>query len=87
MKTTIELPDDLLMAARRKALETNATLREVVERALRRELRPENGRDKGARPRRVRFVTGGKGLPPGLDLSSREKMWDWFDRNSYRSPC
>ena len=80
MKTTIELPDDLLMAAKRKALETHATLREVFERALRRDL-TQPGSTTRPKGRKIRWVTSPGGLPPGLDVSDREKMWDWFDKN------
>jgi hypothetical protein len=79
MKTTVELPDDLLLEAKRKALETRTTLREIMERALRRELRMAD--DRPARPRRrSRWVTSPGGLPPGLDLSDRSKMWGWMQK-------
>ncbi len=80
MKTTIELPDDLLIAAKKKAAETRTSLRQIVERALRQELeRREN--PVPPKRRKIRWVTSPGGLPPGLDVSNREKMWDWFDRN------
>jgi len=79
MKTTIELPDDLLLQAKRKALETRTTLRELMERALRQELR-EGVRPPRRRSRRIRWVTSPGGLPPGLDLSDRTKMWEWMER-------
>lgn len=50
MKTTIELPNGLLLEAKRKALETRTTLREIMERALRRELR-QTGNQPPRRPR------------------------------------
>lgn len=78
MKTTVELPEDLLLEAKRKALETRTTLRDILERALRRELRP-SGRPT-RRPRRIRWVTSAGGLPPGLDLSDRSKMWEWMQK-------
>jgi len=35
--------------------------------------------DKKSRSKRkIRWVTGKGGLPPGLDISSRERMWEWF---------
>ena len=80
MKTTVELPDDLLLQAKRKALETKTTLREIMERALRRELMQVGGRPT-RRPRRIRWVTSAGGLPPGLDLSDRSKMWEWLYRS------
>jgi hypothetical protein len=38
MKTTIELPDDLVIAAKRAALEQRTTLRQLVETSLRQTL-------------------------------------------------
>jgi len=78
MKTTIELPDDLFLQAKRKALENRTTLRQIVERALRQELR--GGKTAARRPRRIRWITSPGGLPPGLDLSDRTEMWDWIKR-------
>jgi len=78
MKTTIELPDDLFLQAKRKALENRTTLRQIVERALRQELR--GGKRAARRPRRIRWITSPGGLPPGLDLSDRTEMWDWIKR-------
>ena len=41
MKTTIEIPDDLLFKAKKRAAETRTTIRALVERGLRRELREQ----------------------------------------------
>jgi hypothetical protein len=79
MKITIELPEGLLREAKRKALGTRTTLREILERALRRELQQAGGRP-ARRPRRIRWVTSAGGLPPGLDVSDRSKMWDWMQK-------
>ena len=79
MKTTVELPEDLLLAAKRKALETRTTLRNILERALRQELRQGGGRP-AHRPRQIRWVTSAGGLPPGLDLSDRSQMWGWMQK-------
>lgn len=79
MKTTVELPEDLLLEAKRKALETRTTLRDILERALRRELRPSSSRPTSRRSR-IRWVTSPGGLPPGLDVSDRSKMWEWMQK-------
>lgn len=79
MKTTVELPQGLLLEAKRKALETRTTLREILERALRRELTRVGGQPP-RRPRRIRWVTSAGGLPPELDVSDRSKMWDWMQK-------
>ncbi|MEP6471270.1 MAG: DUF2191 domain-containing protein [Acidobacteriota bacterium] len=76
MKTTVDLPDDLLRGWKKKAAEEGTTLKEMWESLLRSALRPDRS---PRRPRRkIRWVTGKGGLPPGLDISSREQMWEWF---------
>lgn len=78
MKTTIDIPDDLLLAAKRRALESRTTLREIVSRGLRNEL-ADPGRTR-RKPLAFRLVTVRGGLPPGLDLSNREAMHDFLHR-------
>ena len=80
MKTTIDLPDDLLIAAKKKAAECRTTLREVFERGLRRELGELRGRGR-RRVRAIRWVTVQGGLPPGLDVADRAEMHEWLRRN------
>jgi len=77
MKTTLDLPDDLFVAAKQRAAEERTSLRAFVERGLRTQLG-------GGRPTRrrkaVRWVTVDGGLPPGLDLADRGAMYDWLMR-------
>ena len=80
MKTTVELPDDLLIAAKKRAAETRTTVKSILERGLRRELRSRPGRRK-ATPRKVRWVTVGGPLGHDLDLTDREKMHEYLRRN------
>ena len=78
MKTTIELPDDLFVAAKRRAAEDRSTLRAIVERGLRAHLhRPRAGRKRTGRTA-IRWVTVDGGLPPGLDLRDREATHGWL---------
>ena len=81
MKTTVDLPDDLVIAAKKRAAETRSTLRTLIERGLRHELR---GRARAVRGKRraVRWVTVRGGLPPGLDVASRAAMYEWLKRPS-----
>jgi hypothetical protein len=78
MKTTIELPDDVLLAAKRRALESRSSLRELVTRGLRAELARARRPRRGRRP--LRLVTVAGALAPGLDLASREAMHDFLRR-------
>ena len=77
MKTTLELPDELLIEAKKKAAEERRPLRALVEEGLRWVLRKP-----AAQPRKkqVRLITVKGGLPRNLDLASREAMHDWLDR-------
>ena len=78
MKTTIELPDDLFVAAKRRAAEDRSTLRAIVERGLRAQLHPPRAGRKRAGRSAIRWVTVDGGLPSGLDLRDRTKMHDWL---------
>ena len=78
MKTTIELPDDLFVAAKQRAAAERSTLRAIVERGLRAQL----ARPAASRPRRgqraIRWVTVDGGLPPDLEIQDRAAMHDWL---------
>ncbi len=63
MKTTIEIADDLLEKARRQAQKENRTLREVIEDALRRQLKSKPPVERFRLPRRA---FKGKGLQPSI---------------------
>ena len=78
MKTTLELPDELLIEAKKAAAEQRRPLRALVEEGLRMVLRAPQ---KKTPPKSVRLVTVKGGLPRDLDLSSREKMYDWIEKN------
>lgn len=77
MKTTIELPEDLFVAAKKEAAERRVTLKVLVESGLRRELAAGRlaGVGSGKR-RRIRWVTVAGGLPPGVDVADRESMYE-----------
>jgi hypothetical protein len=79
MKTTIELPDDLLIAAKTQAAVLRKPLRRIIEEGLRTALRSRNPRGP-AQPRRIRWTTVAGGLPPGVDLSDRASMTEWMRR-------
>lgn len=84
MKTTIDLPDELLIAAKKMAAENRITLREIFERGLRREILMSRSKGRAKRTRPIRWVTAPGGLPVDLDVADREKMHAWLrkhDRN------
>jgi hypothetical protein len=80
MKTTIDLPDDLLIETKKRAADQRTTIRAIIERALRRELHEKAGDSRTAKPR-IRWVTAPGGVPAGLDLSNRDRMTEWLERN------
>ncbi len=81
MKTTVELRDALLIAAKKQAAQDRTTLKEILERGLRRELsaRRRAPSPRGGRP--IRWVTAKGGLPEGLEVADRARMHDWLRRN------
>jgi hypothetical protein len=78
VKTTVELPDELLIEAKRRAAAERRPLRALFEEGLRMVLRKPDGKP---RKKQVRLVTVKGGLPKDLDLSSRDAMYEWFDKN------
>jgi len=77
MRTTINLPDDLILQAKKAALEADTTLTEVIANALREALL--KGRRK--RPRRkIKLTTYGEGGTfPGVDLDDTSAVLDLMD--------
>jgi hypothetical protein len=78
MKTTFELPDELLIEAKKAAAEQRRPLRSLVEEGLRLVLKAPHRK---AASKRVRLITVKGGLPKELDLSSRQTMYEWLDKN------
>ena len=80
MKTTIDVPDDLLIQAKKRAAELRQPLRKLVAEGLR--LRLAQTKQSRRKPKKLRLVTVAGGLPPGLDLKDRAKMHDWLQDES-----
>jgi len=77
MKTTLDLPDELLIEAKKRAAEQRRPLRALVEEGLRAVLKKPERRQ---RKRPVRLVTAKGGLASDLDVSSREAMYEWLQK-------
>jgi len=73
MKTTIDLPDELLIAAKKRAAELRTTLKALFERGLRREL-ADRQESQPIPETAIRWVTASGGLPEGLDVADREQL-------------
>jgi hypothetical protein len=79
MKTTVDLPDELLIRAKKRAAETRTPLRLLIERGLRRELASSSAHKRARRiPRKIKWVVAAGGLPPGLDVSDRSSLLSWI---------
>ena len=79
MRTTVQLDDQLLRAAKQRAAQTGRTLKAVIEDALREALAR---RDTPAPQSRVRLKTfKGKGVQPGVDLDDTASLLDLMERD------
>ena len=77
MRTTINLPDELILRAKKAALEADTTLTEIIANALREAL--SKRRHKKAR-REFKIITSGRGgLRPGVDLNDTSALLDLMD--------
>jgi hypothetical protein len=80
MKTTVDIPDELLIQAKKRAAETRTPLRTLIARGLRRELAAAGGGARTAGGRvQIRWVTAAGGLPAALDVANREALHAWKD--------
>ena len=79
MRTTIDLPDDLAIAAKKMAAELRIPLRVLVEEGLRARL-SQLKTPESSPQRKIDWVTVDGALPESLDLSDREQMYAWLRR-------
>ncbi len=88
MKTTLDLPDDLLIEAKAVAARRRTTLKEMVTRSLRREIGLEKG--PASLPPESPFVIGELGLPVlkkrGSPLTTEDvrRMMDEADEEDFQ---
>lgn len=76
MRTTVAIDDNLLAAAKTRARQQGATLGELVEAALRRELADREPAAIVPLP----VFTAGTGPRPGVDLRSNRALAELLDR-------
>lgn len=76
MRTTVRLDGELLLQAKRRALETGRTLNAVIEDALRAALQP---RRVAQTPQVELPVSGLGGTLPGVDLDHTAALYDILD--------
>jgi hypothetical protein len=78
MKTTVDIPDALMIRAKKRAAEERRPLRELMAEGLQRVL-GKRGPDSPADKSKIRWVTV-KGGVPAIDVADRERMHDWISR-------
>jgi hypothetical protein len=79
MKTTVDLPDALFVAAKKRAADERRPLRDLVAAGLRAQLQsPARRRSKA---RTIAWVTVKGGLPAGVDVADRDAMHDSLRRS------
>jgi hypothetical protein len=78
MKTTVDLDDDLLRLAKRRAAEAGIPLRVYIEDALRARLVPRPQRSKKFKLD-LPIVAGT--APPTVDIADREALYDLMERD------
>lgn len=76
MRTTVTIHDELLESAKLRARERGLTLGGLIENALRREL---SVRDRPVELTPLPVFKGGKGLRPGVDITSNRALYELLD--------
>ena len=76
MRTTIAIDDNLLQSAKRRARREGLTLGQLIEEALRRELSHRGSASPGPE---IPVFRGGRGVRPGVDLSSNRALLEALD--------
>ena len=79
MRTTIDINDALLLAAKSRAVRERKTLKEVVEQALRELL---SGPKRGVADAPPIPVFHGDGVQPGVDLTDNAALEDLMNADS-----
>lgn len=78
MRTTIDIQDDLFVELKRLAAESNRTLKDLVEDAIRAALALRRSEVTGA-ARQALITFGGNGVQRGVNLDSTSELLDLMD--------
>src|ERR1700674_2751254 len=79
MRTTINLPDDLILQAKKAALDADTTLTEIIANALREALSNPRRNSVNRKADLTAYVSGKGGLQPGVDLDDTSALLDLMD--------
>lgn len=82
MKTTVELPDDLFIEAKKHAAEHRTTIKALIESGLRNEL-GRNAQENKPKRVSIKWVTTPGGSPKGVNVADRAQMLDRLLRKRY----
>jgi hypothetical protein len=80
MKTTIDIPDVLMIRAKKRAVELRRPLRELVIEGLQARLDTKPNQHPTKKPVKIRWVVSQGGVPPGLNVANREELAAWLQR-------
>ena len=78
MRTTLDLDDRLLIAAKKHAASGKTSLTRVIEDALRMYLEPR----RGGPPYELELLVKKGARPPAVDVADREALYGWLDEQS-----
>lgn len=80
VKTTVELPEDLIAEAKKLAAQTRSSLRNLIEEGLRARLLKETLRKQQASNQTgIRWITTAGPVPEVVDDGDRERILRWLD--------
>ena len=79
MRTTINLPDDLILQAKKAALEADTTLTEIIANALREALAKRHRKPGRTKTDLSAYTYGSGGVQPGVDLDDTSALLDLMD--------
>lgn len=77
MRTTLNIDDHLLLAAKKRALESGSTLARVIEDALRKTLSSKENKKRNIT---VLKTVNGSGLRHGVNLDDNQSLLDIMDK-------
>ena len=80
MRTTIEISDPLFVQAKKRAAEEKVPLRQIIEDALRGYLKQRHARG----GYRLRWRADRGRLRPGIDLDSRDSLFEAMEGRGWR---
>jgi hypothetical protein len=79
MRTTINMPDDLVLQAKKAALERDTTLTEIICDALREALARPRRKSRKDKTDLGAYTYGKGGVWPGVDISDTSALLDLMD--------